>query len=133
MTNSTANEIRRWAGAMFKPGHDVSGAEQRLLREIGYGVAQLLEAQDREAKARGSAILDNSHPEARCEKCGGPNVTWFAPSELWNKYARTEERDPMLCPVCFIILAEAAGCNLGAWSVTPENVGEHAAYKEDVK
>ena len=27
------------------------------------------------------------HPEDVCERCGRENVTWFAPSDLWNRAA----------------------------------------------
>jgi hypothetical protein len=63
------------------------------------------------------------HPEATCEECGRENVTWFAPSKLWNKVCRANRgstADPMLCPVCFIKRAEAAGYNGQTWKVAPE-------------
>ena len=64
------------------------------------------------------------HPEAICEECGGPNVTWFTVSDLWNKVARRPDgSDPMLCPVCFIIHAERMGINKSAWEIKPEGRG----------
>lgn len=60
------------------------------------------------------------HPEDFCERCGRENVTWFAPSELWNRAARVDGNDPMLCPVCFIKAAEAVGIVPPSWQVAPE-------------
>lgn len=68
--------------------------------------------------------MTNVHPEAFCEWCGRPNVTWFAPSLLWNRVVRKdgEQGDPMLCPVCFIIAAEADGVDAAAWEVRPGEI-----------
>ncbi len=42
--------------------------------------------------------------EAICDDCNGPNVTWFAPNDLWNRAAREPDgTDPMLCPRCFSV------------------------------
>lgn len=61
------------------------------------------------------------HPEDVCDDCGGPNVTWFAPSPLWNLIVRNSEKaDPMLCPRCFVLRAEAKGIHK-AWKLTPES------------
>lgn len=60
---------------------------------------------------------NRSHPEDFCERCKGPNVIWFAPSPLWN--AAHGEWD-ILCPVCFVTLAVAAGINQDAWRIAPE-------------
>lgn len=63
----------------------------------------------------------SAHPEDTCEDCGRDNVTWFAPSKLWNDVARREDgSDPMLCPICFIKRAEAAGQKIQAWQLAPE-------------
>jgi hypothetical protein len=63
------------------------------------------------------------HPEDRCERCGGANVSWFAPSDIWNRAVRavTGGEDVMICPVCFIKAAEAAGFDKAAWRVAPES------------
>lgn len=67
-------------------------------------------------------MIEAGHPEAVCEECGCKNVTWFAPSDIWNAVVRTLYRnpDPMLCPTCFIRRAEAAGYNADPWKVAPE-------------
>ena len=70
------------------------------------------------------------HPEATCGTCGGDNVCWFAPSSIWNSVARRDGTDPMLCPRCFIKLAESHGYNKAAWRVEPEGyVQPNAAVK----
>lgn len=32
-----------------------------------------------------------SHPEDFCNDCGNPNVTWYAPNELWNKLCKKQK------------------------------------------
>ena len=39
------------------------------------------------------------HPEDKCQECGRDNITWFTPSELWNKVIG--DSNGILCPVCF--------------------------------
>jgi hypothetical protein len=56
------------------------------------------------------------HPEDICQKCGGDNIVWFAPNDLWNKH-RGEFN--ILCPMCFIALCEAGGVD-AIWSVRPK-------------
>ena len=58
--------------------------------------------------------------EAICQECGGPNVVWFAPNPIWN-LAVDNERQLILCPVCFVVRAEARGINPTAWVVSPED------------
>ncbi len=59
------------------------------------------------------------HPEDLCDLCGRPNITWFAPSELWNKAIEGTSHD-ILCPVCFVQLAEDHGITPTAWMLAPE-------------
>lgn len=53
--------------------------------------------------------------ESECRRCGGPNITWSAPSPLWNEVMRggdingKDEPDGIICPICFAALAEQAG------------------------
>lgn len=56
------------------------------------------------------------HPEAVCEQCGRENVVWFAPNEVWNAAGAAG----ILCPVCFVKKAEAAGLDAAAWKIEPE-------------
>ena len=50
-----------------------------------------------------------SHPENFCWQCGHPNVTWYAPNELWNKLCKGYE---IICPRCFQDRADKDGINL---------------------
>lgn len=56
-----------------------------------------------------------THPELLCHRCGGPNCVWVAPSPLWNAVMRggsingTDEFDGIVCPTCFMVLAEERG------------------------
>ena len=56
--------------------------------------------------------------ESVCERCKGVNVVWFVNSELWNKYAKDHD---IICPLCFIELAESQGYEPTAWELVPEN------------
>lgn len=72
--------------------------------------------------APAASVIPHSHPEAFCDNCGGFNVSWFTPSPLWNRIVRQPDRaDPMLCPRCFILLAEAAGIH-EVWKVSPTSL-----------
>lgn len=58
-------------------------------------------------------------PERVCGRCHGPNRVWSAPSPLWNEVMRfgdingspddLESRHGVICPTCFVVLAEEAG------------------------
>lgn len=58
---------------------------------------------------------DTEHPEDYCNRCGGPNVSWVAPSPLWNAVMRGGcingplEFNEIICPTCFFILADERG------------------------
>lgn len=55
------------------------------------------------------------HPEDHCNRCGGPNVSWVAPSPLWNAVMRggcidgPQEFSEIICPTCFFVLAVERG------------------------
>lgn len=67
------------------------------------------------------------HPELKCHRCGGPNVSWVAPSPLWNQVMRggdisgTEIHDGIVCPTCFAVLAEERGV-AELWQLAPTKV-----------
>jgi hypothetical protein len=58
------------------------------------------------------------HPEDYCQKCRQPNITWFAPNELWNKVTGNKS-GLILCPVCFAKQAEKTMLNV-VWKLEPE-------------
>lgn len=66
----------------------------------------------------------------RCNRCGGRNVAWHAPSPLWNLIMRSGSingeplHGDLVCVGCFLELAADAGV-AGLWrvTVTPEPEG----------
>lgn len=79
---------------------------------------------------------DQNETESRCQSCGGHNPVWFAPNELWNRV--TEDKALIICPVCFIKLAEAKGIRPTGWLLQEESrtvqveilAAEEKAYKD---
>ena len=62
-------------------------------------------------------MIEPDHPEAFCERCGGANVCWHAPNDLWNRVARRPgQRDLMICPRCFVLLLVALAVT--CWRLT---------------
>lgn len=61
------------------------------------------------------------HPEDFCDKCKGPNITWYAGNDLWN--AVTEDEWSVLCPICFVKIAEKKGIGCTSWRVSREEDG----------
>jgi hypothetical protein len=75
------------------------------------------------------AALSQPSPDeetCRCDDCGRANPVWFAPSPLWNLVVggpdATDDPGGIVCPICFIEKAEAAGImpSDGAWLLTNE-------------
>lgn len=58
------------------------------------------------------------HPEDICGKCGGPNIIWFVNNSIWNRVMH--HGSGILCPICFVKIAENEGYNLTAWKLAPE-------------
>ena len=52
------------------------------------------------------------HPEDDCDACGASNITWSAPSKIWN--AVMGGPDGIVCPQCFDRRAAAHGY-IGLW------------------
>lgn len=79
----------------------------------------MLDGRATASKADGSGFDSRrermTHPEDICRRCDGPNVTWFAPSPLWNEVMRggninaADQYDGIICPTCFAVLAKDAG------------------------
>lgn len=86
------------------------------LRNAGYRLSEnaraLIAAVDALIAAESTA---DGHPEDHCHRCGGPNITWAAPSPLWNEVMRGGDiegrdlHDGIVCPTCFAVLAEKMG------------------------
>lgn len=73
------------------------------------------------------AAIPDGHPEAICERCGGPNVVWFAPNDLWNRVIGSPEG--IVCPRCFVLAAEAKGID-EIWSLAPSNATLEARLRD---
>ncbi len=65
------------------------------------------------------ARIDGTMPESVCHRCGGNNVVWFAPNEIWNQVDAPED---ILCPSCFVISAELKGITPTGWRLAPEDL-----------
>ena len=86
---------------------------------------------DKHAKCPGGTWCDcqhhAQHPEDKCHRCDGPNISWVAPSPLWNAVMRggsingTELFHGIVCPTCFALLAIAAGIASG-WRLYANDV-----------
>lgn len=65
-----------------------------------------------------------THPEDTCERCGGRNLRWHAPSPLWNAVMRDPatglDEWSIVCPRCFAALAEANGIAPPSWHFGPD-------------
>lgn len=57
--------------------------------------------------------------ESTCEKCGNKNICWFIKSDIWNKFASNYS---VLCPICFVELAENNKFIPTSWELVPENL-----------
>jgi len=53
-----------------------------------------------------------------CHDCRAVNPVWFAPNDLWRRALGGAEG--VLCPICFIAKAEAAGVRPTAWMICEE-------------
>ena len=62
-------------------------------------------------------MIDPTHPEGRCQQCGGANIIWHADSDLWNRVNGSP--NGILCPICF---AEKAAATTGvrSWKLIPD-------------
>lgn len=60
----------------------------------------------------------------QCQDCARDNPVWFAPNAVWNLALGGPDAkgDPggILCPLCFIRRAEAAGIVPTGWELRPE-------------
>lgn len=67
------------------------------------------------------------HPERHCGRCRGPNVSWTAPSPLWNQVMRGGDINApelfggIVCPTCFARTAEERGIAFG-WRLNATDV-----------
>lgn len=104
----------RVAACLSREGVRVAWAatmtDDDLLRIRNFGRGALAEVRAR--------VPYQLHPEALCMDCGGENVVWFAPNDLWNRVMGSP--NGIVCPNCFIKRAERAGLDRAAWRLEPE-------------
>lgn len=60
--------------------------------------------------------------EGICQLCGRDYPVWFAPSDIWNEVQRggdpgAADEESFLCPLCFVVKAEAHGVVTHGWAV----------------
>lgn len=98
---ATQDEVQEAADSLSYAAGERMGLERRV-----------------EALERALAYVETretSHIEDFCHRCGGPNITWAAPSPLWNEVMRggsingEEDFNGIICPICFAVLAEKLG------------------------
>ena len=67
-------------------------------------------------------IGDKEHPENWCHLCGGKNINWYADNDLWNEVIPSDMKpsSQIICPICFVKLAEKKGIILTAWRLSKE-------------
>ena len=55
-----------------------------------------------------------------CEDCGQSTISWFVNNLMWNTVCRSSgyDRDPMLCPSCFVQRAARRGIE-ATWELVP--------------
>jgi hypothetical protein len=81
-------------------------------------IRKLLHATQKERDDLKRQLSSSNHPENYCQRCGRPNICWFAPNVVWNAVNPTEG---ILCPVCFVQTAESQGIQ-GSWKLHPEDL-----------
>ncbi len=66
-------------------------------------------------------------PEDYCHRCGGKNISWATPSDVWNPIMRPDgpdspwEWNEIICPLCFAELFEARFPNT-SWEMRPDDL-----------
>lgn len=69
----------------------------------------------------------NKSPERLCNRCGGHNVSWSAPSPLWNEVMRGGDINgpwqygEIICMTCFAEIAARDGVASG-WRLSADDV-----------
>lgn len=97
--------VERMARAMFSGNPDDWG--EMLHEHKRRKARRLLAALHQEAD-------EAERNESCCQRCGGVNPRWVAPSPLWNAVIRGGsinglESHSFVCPTCFAVMAEEQG------------------------
>ena len=62
------------------------------------------------------------HGNGPCRDCGGPNIRWTAPPELWDSVTGASpgvSTGGILCPACFVRRAWGMGLQRVNWALVP--------------
>lgn len=74
-------------------------------------------------EAQRIANFPDMHPEDYCHRCGGRNVTWYAPQDIWQeavKYQLQRGISGICCPSCLVQMHEAATGERLIWKFQPD-------------
>ena len=122
---------------VFNGSHLVLHLDRTQTVQLRDALSQMIEPQTMEGSspqqsegepaAGGPQSADRvPHPEAFCQRCGRPNIVWFAPNEIWN---RVNPAEGILCPVCFVLSAEDAGIRPTGWMLAPREYAQSELYE----
>lgn len=77
---------------------------------------------------------NHDHPENCCERCGGRNVVWYADNDLWDEVIARNPTciDGVLCPICFIEVAEEQGCQPTSWRLSADILDQQPVTADGV-
>lgn len=109
--SETERKAVEWLQEYDKQVDGLQGKMRGQLRELCGNTRELIaELLNAVRAATPDAVTDaESHPEDSCKRCHRPNISWFAPNDLWNQYARDRNEPGILCPICFVQIAEQNG------------------------
>jgi hypothetical protein len=122
-------QVDRDVAAPFAIGHGmIAGYTYSLSHLIRHGEADDHELVQAFARHRTASEARVQEGEAElCERCGGANPPWSAPSPLWNAVMRGGSINgealfnDMVCSTCFMVLAEEKGIAT-LWRLNAERV-----------
>lgn len=128
----TIDEIKALYAAAFRDIHNQDATRRYSVVEVKQIVYPLIHAlsshapedwQQRLADQRAKGWPD-MHPEDICHRCGGKNMTWWTPAEVWNPIMQPDGPDApwrwneIICPQCFAELFEQQFPDTG-WRIEP--------------
>jgi hypothetical protein len=124
--NAHSGEMKRYAELVKAHGTlvEFTTAVKNAIGEISVAEADAAILKYRQDLAAAlAADMADIGPETMCRCCLGPNVTWHAPNELWNRVMRkegegSEPYNGLICLACFASLAEQDGVDV-IWQLQP--------------
>lgn len=119
MDRREAKALARAMCFVSRSGLKAGGCSEEEIRTFYDFHGALMDATKAPTSTPTAMTIPADHPESTCQKCGGPNVCWHAPSETWNRVA-TPDRYVIWCPLCFIAASEAIG--IASFLVMPDPI-----------